>query len=239
MKLIKVNQNALESFGKLLNQSNELQAEQTRNAEWFDTPMKRMQWWMDLETQWKEAFSQSILHFAPNSNKMPSDQELQFLFDLERIYVTGNARKNNARVNNNPNIDFALTNLSGLRHLTNLKRIEADYNAHIQSLEPLSNLTNLEVLWFDNNSVNDLTPLMNLHKLSSLCFWNNEVTDLNPLMNMLSLTDVVISLYGHGNPIESFEPLLKNMNLKSVMVSFNDKDAIKSRRPDLAVYSYK
>ena len=238
MKLIKVNQNALESFGKLLNQSNELQAEQTRDADWFDTPMKRMQWWMDLEAQWKEAFAQAVFHFTPSVNKMPKDEELQFLFELDKLYVTGNGRKNDARVNNNATINFTLTNFSGVRHLTNLKRVEADYNTHIQSLEPLSNLANLEVLWFDNNSVKDLTPLMNLHKLNSLCFWNNEVSDLSPLMNMLSLTDVVTSLYGYGNPIESFEPLLKNMSLKTIMVKESEMGAIKEERPDVRVYCF-
>lgn len=238
MKLIKVNQNALASFGKLLNQSKELQAEQTRDADWFDTPLKRMHWWMDLEAQWKEAFSQSVFHFAPNSNKMPNDEELQFLFELDELYITGNGRKNDARVNNNATINFTLTNFNGVRHLTNLKRVEADYNAHIQSLEPLNNLANLEVLWFDNNSVIDLTPLMNLHKLRSLCFWNNDVVDLSPLMNLLSLEEVVTGLYGYGNPIENFEPLLKNMTLKTIMVNEEHERSVKKIRPDLRVYSF-
>ena len=28
-------------------------------AEWFDTPEKRLQWWLDLEPQWRKAFNEA------------------------------------------------------------------------------------------------------------------------------------------------------------------------------------
>ncbi|TXB61673.1 leucine-rich repeat domain-containing protein [Phaeodactylibacter luteus] len=177
-----------------------------RDAEWFDTPLKRLQWWLDLEPQWRKAFAIGVFLSKAEEFK-PSDEQLQFLFQLSKVLLTGNGSFE--RRNNPPRIPFQLTNLSGLKHLTNITHIEVDYNYHIKDLSPLANLRKLETLWCDNNQISDLSPLAGMQALSSLCIWNNKVEDLSPLIGLPALFDLTIGLYRQGNPIKDYSPLLK------------------------------
>jgi len=142
---------------------------------------------------------------------------LQHLFELVSLQVCGNMKKTAYR-NNNADIDFQLTNLSGVKHLTNLTRIECDYNGLITSLEPLQNLKKLEVLWCDNNSIVDLSPLVALPSLVDFCCWNNQVIDISIFSAMPQLRNVTLALYGHGNPIKSYAPLQNLPNLRYAYV---------------------
>jgi len=218
MDIIKVNKTALAGFNQIINLSNELQQEHKKDAAWFDTPEKRMQWWIELEPQWRRAFSEAVFFKQISPNEMPADDMILHIFELTSLQVCGNMKDAPYR-NNNPDIDFQLTNLSGVKHLTNLSRIECDYNGVITSLEPLQNLHKLEVLWCDNNSIVDISPLVALPNLRDICCWSNQITDISIFTAMPQVRSLTLALYGHGNPIASYAPLQSMPNLRYVHVS--------------------
>ena len=207
--IIKINDKALTSFNKMIQVGNDLaKSGEHCAADWFDTPEKRLEWWLDLEPQWRLAFAEAIFMQRKNNvrkNYQPTDKELIFLFETEKLYVCGNGKFRHR--NNQPDISFQLTNLSGVKNLTNLTRIECDFNGKITSLEPLRHLVNLRVLWADNNKISDLSPLMELPNLERLCVWNNQIKNIEPVLSMLSLCELTIGLYDQGNPVETLAPL--------------------------------
>ncbi len=217
-KPVRLDQKALARFDKALALASALIEEgEHRPAEWFDTPEKRLQWWLDLEPQWRKAFLEAVfqLRKLPNyENYQPTDKELAFLFGLRQLNVCGSGDFRNR--NNPPDISFQLTNLTGVRNLTGLRRIECDFNGLIESLEPLRHLVNLEVLWCDNNRISSLEPLMGLGKLRGLCCWNNHITNLEPLAGLILLNDLTLGLYDEGNPLENVEPLRHLANLRTL-----------------------
>lgn len=208
-QIVRINPNALAIFNKTLELANKLQDENAHHdAEWFDTPEKRLQWWFDLEPQWRQAFVEAVFMYKYLNNKenySPSDKELTHLFSLKRLEVCGSGFFKNR--NNHPTITFQLTNLTGVANLTNLERLECDYNGQIESLEPLHHLKNLATLWCDNNRISDLVPLMELPNLNTLCCWNNQIKNIEPLASIVQLAHLTLGLYDQGNPIEDFSPL--------------------------------
>ena len=169
---------------------------------------------------------------------MGSYVHLIHIFELEDLSLCGNW-KSNARRNNNADIDFCLTNLSGVKHLTNLTRLEVDYNGSITSIEPVRHLKNLEDFWFDNNKVVDLSPLMGMTSITSLSVWNNKITNIEALTTLPNLHSLTISLYGAGNPIENYEPLKDIFHLKWLYVQ-EDKlnQALKDKLVNVRVMDY-
>lgn len=216
--IIKINDQALTSFNKMIQVGNDLaKSGEHRNAEWFDTPEKRRGWWLDLEPQWQLAFSEAMFMQRKSKAKkdfQPTDEELVFLFGNEKLYVCGTGKFKNR--NNQPDISFQLTNLSGVKNLTNLTRIECDFNGQITSLEPLRHLVNLNVLWADNNKISDLSPLMELPKLERICIWNNQIKSIEPVLSMISLYELTLGLYDQGNPVETLAPLKYATNLNTL-----------------------
>ena len=219
-EIIKVNEKALSSFSKTLALSNKMLASADHHpAEWFDTPEKRLEWWLDLEPQWKKAFSQAV--FFENKKGeikkfLPTDSQLVYLFELKTLLVCGSGNFKNR--NNSANINFQLTNLNGVENLTNLTRIECDFNGLIESLEPVRHLKKLETLWADNNNVTDLSPLTELFNLRGLCVWNNQISSLAPLATMYQLTDLTLGLNGDGNPLASLKGLEEMVNLRRLYI---------------------
>ena len=239
--IIKINDQALTSFNKILQVGNDLtNSGEHRNAEWFDTPEKRLEWWLDLEPQWRLAFTEAMFmrkNSKSKNNYRPTDEELIFLFEQKKLYICGTGQFKNR--NNQPDITFQLTNLSGVKNLTNLTRIECDFNGQISSLEPLRHLVNLEVLWADNNKIVDLSPLMELPKLARLCVWNNQITSIEPVLSMISLYELTIGLYNQGNPVETLAPLKYATNLKSLHVGKMDYVGLKELEGgDFQVYKW-
>ncbi len=215
--LVRINTTALAAFSKTLDLANKAQEENAfHEADWFDTPEKRIQWWFDLEPQWRQAFNQAV--FKRKSPKMsqkytPKDEELVYLLhELTMLDMCGGG--DFAYRNNSPDISFQLTNLTGVANLTNLTRLEVDYNGQIESLEPLKHLKNLKTLWCDNNRISDLSPLMGLHNLTDICCWNNQIRSLEPLASMIQLTNLALGYYDHGNPIEDPSPIQYLTNLR-------------------------
>ena len=205
-KIIRLDQQALARFDKTLALANQLIGEgEHQPAEWFDTPEKRLQWWLSLEPQWRKAFLEAVFQLRKLEHYEqygPTDEELVFLFELKELDICGSGSFE--RRNNRPDISFQLTNLSGVKNLTRLRRIECDYNGQIESLEPLRHLANLEVLWCDNNNIESLEPLMGLSKLKGLCCWNNRITSLEPLAGLQHLKWLEAS----HNDIDTLAPIM-------------------------------
>ena len=63
----------------------------------------------------------------------------------------------------------------------------------IQDAEPISRLTNIEVLDLSASKINDLSPLYGLHNLKTLNVSNTMVSDLGPLSNCNNLRELNIN----------------------------------------------
>ena len=92
-------------------------------------------WWGQLETQWKQAFEVITGHL-----NMPGDIELDKLFTTPTIRLAGPKAPF-------PNVQFELTNLSGIKYLSNLSIVIITHH-QIKSIEVLSNLPNLKSFFY-------------------------------------------------------------------------------------------
>ena len=97
----------------------------------------------------------------------------------------------------------------------------------LTDITPLKSLTNLKVLNLDDNQIKDITPLESLIKLEDLSLCGNKITDVTPLKSLTNLTN----LYLIGDQIKDITPLksltkLKNLNLWANYIT--DITAIKS-----------
>lgn len=127
--------------------------------------------------------------------------------------------------------DLAVTDLSGLEHLTNLTMFSLDGYDRIRDLSPLSNLTGLVTLNIRANLITDLSALSSLTRLTNLTIQANNVIDLSHLSNLTNLTRFDISRSGisdlsfladltkltelrlSGNQIDDLSPLANLTNV--------------------------
>lgn len=118
-----------------------------------------------------------------------------------------------------------ISNLDMLTQLTELKTLYCDWNYKLKSIEPLSQLTNLDCVGFNFNQVRDLTPLSKLKKLKVIQFSMNKIASLEPLADLINLEHIDCSntnLKSIGkNKITSLSPLNKLTNLKKLNCGHN------------------
>ena len=161
----------------------------------FDTPNKRLEWWNNLESQWQKVFSQAVFeHYE--EGKDPKDEELINVFSMPVLRVVGLRGEHH-------NIDFELTNLSGIKHLTNLQTLIITFTP-LTSLDGIQYLENLEVLFANNNL---LTSITELHYLSHLkeCYCNtNRIEDIKAV----SALEQLETLYCNDNDLYSLEGIV-------------------------------
>ncbi len=161
---------------------------------------RRSNWWDSLEDQWKRAFKYKVLWLSKNTNK-PSDEKIKEIFNRKEISLG----------------DFSLSNLSGLKHLTNLTSIWC-YNNKLTSLVGLENLTNLTTLWCHNNQLTSLSGIENLTNLTYLhCGNNNQLTSLSGIENLTNLT----TLWCHNNQLTSLTGIENCTKLSELDCSHN------------------
>ncbi len=84
------------------------------------------------------------------------------------------------------NHNDALSSLSGLEYAVNLTRLEPS-KTNVSDLNPLQDLSALEVLYLNNTAVTDLSALEVLSSLEVLWFNNTAVSDLSVLAKLASL----------------------------------------------------
>jgi len=177
----------------------------------FDTVEKRATWWTSLEAQWKKAFNQAVLQ--KENEYQPSDEEIKFVLETPVLRLVGPKGMH-------PSIDFELTNLSGVRHLTDLNLLVLSQNA-LTDLEGIEYLTNLQRLFVNSNKLTHLKEVWYLPQLLELNCNANQIVDLLPIANLTNLE----SLYCCYNRLNTLDGILKDHTdkLKEFRCLPNDK----------------
>lgn len=104
-----------------------------------------------------------------------------------------------------------IKNLKDLKKLT----IVIINDNNISDLSVFSEMSWLEGLWINNNSVSDLTPLKNLKNLKYLSAEDNNISSLSPLSGTRNLEQ----FWCGGNPISDLSPISKNKGMIYLGVS--------------------
>ena len=149
----------------------------------FDTPEKRKEWWEGLEPQWQTAFNVSDLRQAVDHS--PTDKELRYILDAPTLRFVGPRGMH-------PSMDFELTNLSGVRHLTNLNLLVTSHQA-FTDLSGIEHLENLESLFVNSNKLTQIREVHYLKKLKQLYINANQITDIQPVQQLTNLETLYCS----------------------------------------------
>lgn len=157
----------------------------------FDTAEKRTAWWNDLEAQWQKAFNQAVLR--KENEYQPTDEDIKYVLESPTLRLVG------AR-GMHPSIDFELTNLSGVRHLTDLTFLVASHNALID-LKGIEHLEKLETLFVNANKLTSFKEVHYLPQLKKLYVNVNQLRDLHPIESLVNLE----MLYCSYNRLTSLE----------------------------------
>jgi hypothetical protein len=160
-------------------------------AEDFDTPEKRAEWWNGLEEQWQKAFMQAVLQKSQYHE--PTDKDYQFILDSEIVRFVGPRGMH-------PSIDFELTNLSGLKHLTKLTIVVASQNT-LTNLEGIEHLNQLSSLFVNSNKLTSIKEIYYLPQLTKLYCNANQITNIKSIQNLTNLD----TLYCCYNQLVNFE----------------------------------
>lgn len=106
---------------------------------------------------------------------------------------------------------------SDIKNLKDLKKLTIVIinDNNISDLSVFSEMSWLEGLWINNNSVSDLSPLKDLKNLKYLSVEDNNISSLSPLSGTRNLEQ----LWCGGNPISDLSPISKNKGLIYLGVS--------------------
>ncbi|MEP7144856.1 MAG: leucine-rich repeat domain-containing protein [Ferruginibacter sp.] len=157
----------------------------------MNTILNHLDWWKQLEPQWQEAFGVCVLRHLNE----PDAAELDMLFNLEAIRMAGPTAPF-------PNMQFELTNLSGMVCLSSLRIIIVTHHK-IESIEAVSNLPLLRSLFLFNNSITRLAGIEALTELQQLYVQCNRISSIKPVELLTKLREFYIS----DNCIASLEGL--------------------------------
>lgn len=161
----------------------------------------RRLWWENLESQWQTAFMEAVLSkYDPEAE--PTDNELAQLWKTSVFRFAGPEGAY-------ANMSIELTNLSGIRGMTQLEVLIVTHHK-IRSLRELSDMVRLKSLYAYNNALENLEGLESLLLLEQLLIHSNRIADLTPLRRLCNLRD----LYAYDNPLRSFEGLCRDHALK-------------------------
>lgn len=153
--------------------------------------MSDLNWWAGLEEQWKEAFGITFFHH-PNQ---PTVLELEQLFASTVLRFAGPRAPY-------PNMQYELTNLSGLSGLQNLEILVVSHH-QIKELSVLQPMVKLKSLFLFNNEIESLAGIEALFKLEQLYVQYNKIDSIQPLAALTGLKEV----YVNNNIISSLEGL--------------------------------
>jgi Leucine-rich repeat (LRR) protein len=150
---------------------------------------ERRIWWTSLEPQWKMAFQSSVLIH----NDTPTDDELDNIMTLTTLTCLGPTAPY-------PNVQFELTNLSGIKDLAELETLVVTHHS-LTGLKELEKLKYLKNLYVSNNAITSLRGIEDLKKLEQLHVQNNKIKSLLPVKLLTQLKE----LYVNFNELTSFE----------------------------------
>lgn len=132
------------------------------------------------------------------------------------IYAISNCLKLNEVMNEElvKRIDFARQHQLKVLDLSGL---QLNYIPH-----EITQLTQLEKLWLNNNKIKQINSLSELNNLRELYLPNNEVEDLSPIKELHMLTHLGIA----GNKIQSLDALKELTLLESLLCERNSIEAL-------------
>ena len=114
-----------------------------------------------------------------------------------------------------------IKDLAGLEHATNLTYLQIPNN-EFSNLEPLTDLTKLETLYFyGNRNITDITPVRNMVNLTRISGDGCRVGSLKPLSKLTKLEVVAFGWNGNIESVEGLENLrqLKTLNVRQSLIS--------------------
>lgn len=157
--------------------------------------LRARQWWRDLEMQWKIAYNEAVFGKGSTAEPPLDDEMMALLVGASALRFAGPTAPY-------PNVSIALTNMSGLiplyqlkylsftnMHITHIKELERFtelrslfiHENRITSLEGIERIIHLEELYAQGNNIKDIKPLSKLTKLKTLYLVRNEITSLDGL----------------------------------------------------------
>ncbi|MGJ7031951.1 leucine-rich repeat domain-containing protein [Niabella hirudinis] len=148
-------------------------------------------WWYHLEPDWKKAFGSTFF----NHLNHPATGELEVLYQATALRFAG-PRAPYA------NLDFELTNLSGVAQLSNLEVLVATHH-QIRNLSGLQGLGKLKSLFLFSNQIESLDGIESLTGLEQLYVQFNHICSLKPLEQLTRLRE----LYINNNRVTSLDGL--------------------------------
>lgn len=170
-------------------------------------------WWKQLEPQWQQAFGLSL---AGHENE-PNAVELDKIFTVPVIRLAGPTAPF-------PNMQFELTNLSGLEHLKQLSIVIITHHK-IENIEVLRNLPGLKSLFLFNNSIKSLSGIEGLSNLEQLYVHCNQINSIQPIEHLINLKE----FYINDNSIDSLEGLTEKHSDKLLMFVCRPNEHLKQK----------
>lgn len=133
--------------------------------------------------------------------------------DLEEITILDGSFRN-------------IESIEGLQFLINLEELRLDQSfdseKRINDITPLASLTNLIILSFANNNVENIDVLTNLENLERLILFNNKVSDISSLNNLTNLQFLDIG----ENLIDNINDINQLINLENLSLLGNNIENI-------------
>ena len=151
-------------------------------------------WWNSLEPQWKAAFIKTNLLDTTE----PSDEHLAQWYHTPVLRFAGPTAPY-------PNMDFELTNLSGIADLVDLEILVVTHQ-HLETIEELQNKSKLKSLFLFNNYIKSLKGIESLTQLEQLYVQNNQLESTKEIDQLTNLKE----LYIHDNLISSLAGITEN-----------------------------
>ena len=154
-------------------------------------------WWNSLSPAWKTVIQKQ--HFK-GKDVNPTDEQLEEIGKMVFLDIEGNKDIKSLL----PAVPLQLLeiikakgsgieSLDGIEGLINLKKLDCSDNDNINSVIPLSRLSNLEEINCGNTMVKSMVPLRNLQKLRKLDIHYTTVVNLKILTSLKNLSYLDVS----------------------------------------------
>lgn len=157
----------------------------------FTTISEKEAWWNKLEEQWKKAFNAAFFQKG-EITAIPNDSEFTELFNSPTFRTVGPRGMY-------PNLTFELSNLSGVRQLTNLEFLIVTHG-NLTTTEGVEHLSKVKSLFVNSNRLTDIRSVYYLKNLTSLYCNANQVTSILPLKSLTNLE----TIYCNYNQLQNF-----------------------------------
>ena len=105
--------------------------------------------------------------------------------------------------------------LAAIKNISSIESLDLSGNQYITDIEPLAQLTNLQILNLSNTQVSDLTPIRNLTELTELDFSRTQLGDISAL----KYSDKLTKLKFNNTPVEDISVLERMTKLQQLDIS--------------------